>query len=141
MLNSHIKFHSALSVGLEGMCIQMDRKIADIKKKLEDQRLALLAEAGETISGGLKPEKENYADLGDQASAESDRNLLLRLRGREQRLLKKIDEALKRIEDGTFGICESCGEKISIKRLEARPVTTLCIDCKTAQEEEEKLRK
>jgi len=119
----------------------MDRKIADIKKKLEDQRAALLAEAGVTISGGLKPEKENYADLGDQASAESDRNLLLRLRGREQKLLKKIDEAIKRIEDGTFGVCETCGEKISVKRLQARPVTTLCIDCKTAQEEEEKLRK
>jgi len=119
----------------------MERKIADIKKKLEQQRVDLLLEAGETISVGLKPEKENYADLGDQASAESDRNLLLRLRGREQRLMKKIDEALKRIEDGTFGICTECGEKISVKRLEARPVTTLCIDCKTAQEEEEKLRK
>ena len=119
----------------------MDSKITEIKKKLEAQKAELLAEAGETISGGLRPEKENYADLGDQASAESDRNLLLRLRGREQRLLKKIEEALKRIEDGTFGICESCGEKISIKRLQARPVTTLCIDCKTAQEEEEKLRK
>jgi len=119
----------------------MDRKISDIKKKLEDQRAELLAEAGETIVDGLKPDKENYADLGDQASAESDRNLLLRLRGREQRLLKKIDEALKRIEDGTFGICETCGEKIAVKRLQARPVTTLCIDCKTVQEEEEKLRK
>lgn len=119
----------------------MDRKISEIKKKLEDQRVELLEEAGETISGGLKPDKENYADLGDQASAESDRNLILRLRGREQRLLKKIDEALKRIEDGTFGICETCGEKIALKRLQARPVTTLCIDCKTAQEEEEKLRK
>jgi len=119
----------------------MDRKLGEIKKKLEDQRVQLLVEAGETISVGLKPEKENYADLGDQASAESDRNLLLRLRGREQKLLKKIDEALKRIEDGTFGICEVCGEKIGVKRLQARPVTTLCIDCKTTQEEEEKLRK
>jgi len=119
----------------------MDRKIADIKKRLEDQRAALLAEAGETISGGLKPDKENYADLGDQASAETDRNLLLRLRGREQKLIKKIDEAVKRIDDGTFGICEVCGEKITLKRLQARPVTTLCIDCKTVQEEEEKLRK
>ena len=119
----------------------MDRKLGEIKKKLEDQRVQLLVEAGETISVGLKPEKENYADLGDQASAESDRNLLLRLRGREQKLLKKIDEALKRIEDGTFGICEVCGEKIGVKRLQARPVTTLCIDCKTVQEEEEKLRK
>jgi DnaK suppressor protein len=119
----------------------MDSKIVEIKKKLEAQRQELLRDAGETINEGIKPDKENYADLTDQASVESDRSLLLRLRGREQRLLKKIDEAVKRIEDGTFGVCESCGEKIGIKRLQARPVTTLCIDCKTAQEEEEKLRK
>jgi DnaK suppressor protein len=55
-------------------------------------------------------------------------------------LLKKIDEALERINNGTFGICESCGEEISLKRLEARPVTTLCIDCKTRQEADEKIR-
>ena len=141
MLHSPIKPAGPGTLGLKRGGRKMDRNINDIKKKLEGQRAELLAEAGETISGGLKPEKENYADLGDQASAESDRNLLLRLRGREQRLLKKIDEALKRIEDGTFGICEECGEKIAVKRLQARPVTTLCIDCKTVQEEEEKLRK
>jgi DnaK suppressor protein len=119
----------------------MDKKILELKKKLEEQRARILADAVETINEGLKPEKENYADLGDQASAETDRNLLLRLRGREQKLLKKVDEAIKRIDDGTFGICEECGEKINVKRLLARPVTTYCIDCKTAQEEEEKLRK
>ena len=117
-----------------------DKKILGIKKKLEAQRAALLAEAGETIVETLAPEKLTYPDLGDQATAESDRNFLLRLRGREQKLLKKIEDAIEKIETGTYGICEACGEKISIKRLEARPVTTLCIDCKTKQEEEEKLR-
>ena len=112
----------------------MDRKLSDIKKRLEEQRAELLAEAGETISGGLKPEKENYADVGDQASAESDRNLLLRLRGREQRLLKKIDEAIKRIEDGTFGICEVCGKPVSKTRLKALPFARLCIRCKQTEE-------
>jgi RNA polymerase-binding transcription factor len=68
-----------------------------------------------------------------------DNNFLLRLRGRERKLLKKIEDAISRIDSGTYGICESCGEKISIKRLEARPVTALCIDCKTRQEEEEKI--
>lgn len=114
---------------------------AKIKILLEKQKAALLAEAGETISESLQPDVENFPDPGDLATRESDRNFLLRLRGREQRLLKKIDEALERIENGTFGICEGCGAKIGMKRLEARPVTTLCIECKTQQEEEEKHRK
>lgn len=117
-----------------------DKRLQNIKKKLEAQRAILLAEAGETIIGTLAPEKLTFPDLGDQATAESDRSFLLRLRGREQKLLKKIEDALERIEAGTYGICEACGEKISVKRLEARPVTTLCIECKTKQEEEEKLR-
>jgi DnaK suppressor protein len=83
---------------------------------------------------------ENFPDLTDQASVETDQNFTLRLREREQKLLKKIDEALERIANGTFGICESCGEEISLKRLEARPVTTLCIECKTRQEADEKIR-
>jgi DnaK suppressor protein len=78
--------------------------------------------------------------LSDQATAEADQNFFIRLREREQRLLKKIDEAIDRINNGTFGICESCGGEISFKRLKARPVTTLCIDCKTKQEAEEKIR-
>ena len=85
------------------------------------------------------PEQTVFPDLGDQASAEIDRNFMLRLRGRERKLLKKIEEALERITLNTFGICDKCGEDINIKRLEARPVTTMCIDCKTLQEEEEKL--
>jgi DnaK suppressor protein len=70
----------------------------------------------------------------------ADQNFMLRLKEREQKLLKKIDEALDRITQGTFGICESCGGEISFKRLKARPVTTLCIECKTKQEEDEKVR-
>jgi DnaK suppressor protein len=65
---------------------------------------------------------------------------MLRLRDRDRKLVKKIREALSRIEDGTFGICEMCGEEIAIARLKARPVTTLCIECKSRQEEEERLR-
>ena len=129
-----------MKVNKEEKLSKEDKKILGIKKRLEAQRDALLTEAGETIVETLAPEKLTYPDLGDQATAESDRNFLLRLRGREQKLLKKIEDAIDKIETGTYGICESCGEKISIKRLEARPVTTLCIDCKTRQEEEEKLR-
>ena len=85
------------------------------------------------------PEQTIFPDLGDQASVETDMNFLLRLRGREQRLLKKIELAIEKIDTGTFGICEVCGEDIDVKRLDARPVTTMCITCKTEQEEEEKL--
>ncbi len=117
-----------------------EEKYEDIRKDLEAQKSALLTEAGVIIGGGLNPDKLNFPDMTDQAAAEADKNFTLRLREREQKLLKKIDEALDRIANGTFGICESCGEEISHKRLKARPVTTYCIDCKTKQEEEEKLR-
>lgn len=117
----------------------MNSKMLSIKKKLEKQRADLLSEAEQTLSAKITTEKESYPDPTDQAVAELDSSFTLRLRGREQKLLKKIDEALARIEGGTYGICESCGNQINIKRLEARPVTTLCIDCKTMQEEEEKI--
>jgi DnaK suppressor protein len=107
---------------------------------LEAQRKTLLSDAGAIIGQGLNYGAENLPDLGDQASAVTDQNFLLRLKEREQRLLKKIDEALDRMANGTFGVCESCGGEISIKRLKARPVTTLCIECKTKQEEDERVR-
>jgi len=112
----------------------------EILKDLQQQRNDLLAEAGVILGGGLAQETENLADVGDQATAVADQNFMLRLREREQRLLKKIDEAISRIRAGTFGICEECGDQIGYKRLKARPVTTLCINCKTKQEEDEKTR-
>lgn len=115
-----------------------EKKIQDIKKNLQMHRNALLAEA--EVALNLLPGQTIFPDLGDQASAEIDRNFMLRLREREQRLLKKIEAAIEKIETGTFGICEVCGQEIEIKRLEARPVTTMCIICKTEQEEEEKLK-
>jgi DnaK suppressor protein len=84
--------------------------------------------------------KENFPDPTDRASLESDRNFMLRIRGRERKLILKIEEALERIEDGSFGTCEKCGEDISEQRLKARPVTTLCIDCKKREEALEKAR-
>ncbi len=111
-----------------------------VRKVLEQQKADLLAEAGEAISTAIKVESEHFPDVTDQAAAEADQNFSLRLREREQKLLKKIEEAMARINKGSFGICEVCAEEIGLKRLEARPVTTLCINCKTEQEEEEKLR-
>lgn len=100
---------------------------------------SLLKEANKTVSG-MTDEGDNFPDPTDRAAMESDRNFTLRLRDRERKLIGKIKEALQRIENDTFGICEDCGEYISENRLKARPVTTLCIKCKKKQENEEKLR-
>jgi len=97
----------------------------------------LLSHADNTVSGMTTP-KENFPDPADRATLESDRNFMLRIRDRENKLIKKVKKALARIDDGTFGVCEKCGENISASRLKARPVTTLCIDCKTKEEAFEK---
>ncbi|MDX9714292.1 MAG: RNA polymerase-binding protein DksA [Dissulfurispiraceae bacterium] len=115
-----------------------EKKFQDMRKKLLSQKNALLSEAG--IALNQLPDEQIFPELGDQASAEIDRNFMLRLRGRERNLLKKIDEAIDKIDSGNYGICENCGQEINLKRLEARPVTTMCIECKTEQEEEERLR-
>ena len=112
----------------------------EIKKSLWSQKESILAEAGVIIGNTLNPTSDAFPDWTDQASVETDQNFVLRLREREQQLLKKINDAIERINDETFGICEVCGGQISLKRLKARPVTTLCIDCKTKQETEEKMR-
>src|SRR5512138_1174843 len=104
---------------------------------LEEMR-SLLEDAGKTVSE-MTADTTNFPDPNDRATQESDRNFELRIRDRERRLLNKIREALARIDDGTFGTCEVCGEDISEGRLKARPVTTLCIDCKMEQERQEKL--
>ncbi|NNG01550.1 MAG: RNA polymerase-binding protein DksA [Desulfobacteraceae bacterium] len=100
---------------------------------LTEQLQKLLHQAGDTVSGMTVP-KENFPDPTDRATLEADRNFMLRIRDRESKLIKKIKKALARIENGTFGICEKCGEDISNKRLKARPVTTQCIECKTKEE-------
>lgn len=99
----------------------------------------LLGEAGKTLSG-MNVGKENFPDPNDRASLEADRNFELRIRDRERKLILKMREAIQRIDEGTFGICEACGGPISEKRLIARPVTTHCIDCKTKEEKLEKLK-
>jgi DnaK suppressor protein len=117
----------------------MDKeKIEEFQKILQEQLDELVREAGKTVSE-MTDEKSNFPDPTDRASLESDRNFELRIRDRERKLIMKIREALERIEEGEFGICESCEEPIGEARLKARPVTTLCIDCKTEQERQEKI--
>lgn len=113
-------------------------KFQKIKDILLQQKAALLTEA--EVALNELPGQSAFPDMGDQASAETDTNFMLRLRGREQRLMNKIEEALERIDNNSFGICDDCGLEIDIKRLEARPVTTMCIECKIHQEEDEKRR-
>jgi len=112
--------------------------LAEIKRVLLKERSRILSEGDKTLGNGLQQSPDDLPDFADQSSFESDRNFLLRLRDRERKLLAKIDDALQRIEDGSFGTCEECGKEIGLKRLKARPVVTLCIECKTKQEEEEK---
>ncbi|MBU4344786.1 MAG: RNA polymerase-binding protein DksA [Proteobacteria bacterium] len=107
------------------------------KELLTKRQEELLSHADDAVSGMTTP-KENFPDPTDRASLESDRNFMLRIRDRENKLIKKIKKALERIDNGTFGICEKCGEDISIKRLKARPVTAQCIGCKTKEEAVEK---
>jgi len=118
------------------MCMDQNKQ-EYFKGVLQEERRVLLEEAGKTVSE-MTADNTNFPDPNDRATQESDRNFELRIRDRERRLLNKISEALERIEDGSFGVCELCGEEISEARLKARPVTTLCIDCKMEEERKEK---
>lgn len=113
------------------------KELVIFQRLLEERRRDLLVEAERAV-GTMNSRPETYADPTDRASLESDRNFLLRMRDRERKLLTKIDEAVARIGDGSYGQCEECGGEIGIERLRARPVTTLCITCKSAQEARER---
>jgi len=115
-----------------------DKKLKKFKDLLLAKKLALLKKARDTRGEEMKLELDEFPDEMDLASTEYLHSFTFRLRGREKTFMKKIDQALARIEDGTFGICEECEEEINAKRLEARPETTMCIKCKEAQERKEK---
>ena len=120
----------------------MEKEKKELFRNLLDQKLEeLLTVAGKAVVEMSSAKEEAFPDPTDRASLETDRNFLLRVKDRERRLIAKIQEALKRIDNGAYGICEICGEEISEKRLEARPVTTSCIKCKEEEEAQEKLRK
>jgi DnaK suppressor protein len=104
---------------------------------LENMKQEIVSDVEQTISE-MTDHQCNTPDLTDRATLESDRGFELRLRGREQMLLDKIKQAIARIDEGTYGICVECEEEIGLKRLEARPVATYCIDCKIKQEQQEK---
>ena len=115
------------------------KKLEAFRKLLNGRLDDLLNEANRTVTG-MTSQNDNLPDPSDRATLESDRNFTLRIRDRERKLIGKIKEALERIDNKTYGLCEECGEDISEARLKARPVTTLCIDCKKRQENEEKVK-
>ena len=108
------------------------------RRKLNDWRKEIINETKETLSN-LQYEANNFSDLADRASSETDRSLELRSRDRQRKLVGKIDEALSRIEDGSYGYCEETGEEISLKRLIARPIATFSIDAQELHERKEKV--
>ena len=114
-----------------------DRQREYFRQKLLAWREDILREARETLQH-LQDENQNHPDFADRASSETDRAIELRARDRQRKLIAKIDEALSRIEDGTYGYCEETGEPISIKRLEARPIATLSIEAQERHERKER---
>jgi DnaK suppressor protein len=114
------------------------RDLDRFRKVLVAQREQILGNAKKAMSGDIHLDPDDFPDEIDTASSESNLAFMGRLRERERGLLAKIDGALQKIEDGVYGECESCGEEIGLKRLEARPVAELCIDCKAEQEKLER---
>jgi len=114
------------------------KNLERFKKILTGQRDGLIETARATLASDLGINVDDLPDEMDLASAEYDHAMNFRLRGREKTLIKKISLALERIDEGEYGICEECGDDISVRRLEARPVTTFCIRCKEEQERKEK---
>ncbi len=114
------------------------KKLERFRRTLAQTKLDLLKKARDSLGEDMQRELDQLPDEMDAASSEYLQSFTIRLRGREKGYLAKIDRALEKIHDGTFGICESCEEPIDAARLEARPVTTLCIQCKEDQERREK---
>ena len=114
------------------------KELKRFQEMLEEKRRAVLDRARKTLSEDMTLDTNDLPDEMDLAASEYIQSFEFRLRGREKSLLTKLDNALRKIEDGTFGVCEMCEEPIGKKRLEARPETNLCIRCKEDQERDER---
>ena len=115
-----------------------DRQREDFRGKLLAWKDEILKEAKETLVA-LQSESENHPDIADRASSETDRAIELRARDRQRKLIAKIDAAIARIDDGSYGYCEETGEPISLKRLEARPIATLSLEAQERHERNERV--
>jgi DnaK suppressor protein len=128
-----IEYHPA-----EDEPFMSERQLDYFKKKLQNWKEDILRESRETVTH-LQAETENHPDLADRASSETDRALELRTRDRQRKLISKIDEALRRIEEGVYGYCEETGEPIGLARLEARPIATLSLEAQERHERRERV--
>ena len=115
-----------------------ERQREYFRQKLLDWKEGILREAKETLQH-LQDENQNHSDLADRASSETDRAIELRARDRQRKLIAKIDAAIQRIDDGTYGYCEETGEPIALKRLEARPIATLSLEAQESHERRERV--
>jgi DnaK suppressor protein len=115
-----------------------ERQLEYFRRKLLNWKEDILRESRETVNH-LQKETENHPDLADRASSETDRALELRTRDRQRKLISKIDEALRRIEDGVYGYCEETGEPIGLARLQARPIATLALEAQERHERRERV--
>ncbi len=115
-----------------------DRQRDFFRRKLTQWKDEILRESRETLAT-LQNENENHPDIADRASSETDRAIELRARDRQRKLISKIDSALSRIEDGTYGYCEETGEPIALKRLDARPIATLSVEAQERHERRERV--
>jgi DnaK suppressor protein len=114
-----------------------DAQLAHFSQILNAWKDELMAEVDRTV-GHMKDDAANFPDPADRATQEEEFSLELRARDRERKLIKKIDESLTKVSNGDYGYCETCGVEIGLKRLEARPTATQCIDCKSLDEIKEK---
>ena len=115
-----------------------ERQREYFRRKLIDWKNDILRESRDTLAA-LQSENENHPDIADRASSETDRAIELRARDRQRKLIAKIDSALNRIEDGSYGFCESTGEPIALKRLDARPIATLSVEAQERHERRERV--
>jgi len=138
-----VKTETMVNMGLQpyeeipGEEYMNEKQLAHLESILLAWRKSLMEEVDRTVTL-LKDEAANYPDPSDRASQEEEFSIELRTRDRERKLIKKIEDALERLREEDFGYCEACGIEIGLKRLEARPTATLCIDCKTLSELKEK---
>lgn len=137
MNSSKSEFTFKPYVEKEGEEYMNDEQLQHFSNILNNWKSELMQEVDRTVTH-MQDEAANFPDPNDRATQESEFSLELRTRDRERRLIKKIEESLKDIESGDYGFCETCGIEIGIRRLEARPTATLCIDCKTLDEIREK---
>lgn len=122
----------------DGEPFMNERQRAYFRRKLLSWKSEILREAQDTLSA-LQSENENHPDLADRASSETDRAIELRARDRQRKLTSKIDAAIARIDDGSYGYCEETGEPISLKRLDARPIATLSLEAQERHERRERV--